>query len=456
MTESTAVDHPVSDAEGAAPPRQPSMLELLKQPNFRTLWLAQTVSWSGDHFAFLALTIAINLLTGSATAIALILVVMTVPRLLFGMAAGVFVDRWDRQRLMVVSDVLRGILSLALLWAIAAELVWLVYPLAFLMSSVGVFFVPARSAVMKSILKPEELLPANILMQLTFTLTMVIGPALAGVTIGLYGTSPAFAFDALTFFVSAALIAVMSVPRLAHAAETASAGSFWLEFKEGLQFIAGSRMIAGLLLVLTVVSLATGAVNAVFVPFMMNVLQASAVQLGLVDSAQGIGMILGSVLTAAIAVRLRSSQIIAGGLFLASLLIIAVGLAPTYLLVLVLLFLVGLVIMPLEATIPAITQKIVPLDKMGRVSGTMNTSQSFATLLSMGAAGVMADVIGLRAVYVVAGVIGIGSALLAVRAISDSSPDASETPAAQPEQGIAGAPAQAAPVIAAMNDSSNA
>jgi MFS transporter, DHA3 family, macrolide efflux protein len=396
------------------------MLVLLRQSNFRTLWLAQAISWSGDHFTFLALTIAINTLTNSATAIALILVVMTVPRLLFGMAAGVFVDRWDRQRLMVVSDFVRGLLSLAVLWAVAAQQIWLVYPLAFAISSVGVFFVPARGAVMKTILQPEELLPANILMQLTFTLTLVIGPALAGLTIGLFGTSPAFAFDALTFFMSASLIAIMSVPRLVHGAEGAGTGSFWREFREGMSFIAGSRTIAGLLLVLTVVSLATGAVNALFVPFLMNILQATAVQLGLVDSAQGIGMILGSVLTAAIAVRLRSSQIIAGGMFMASIIIIAIGLAPTYLVVLVLLFLVGLVVMPVEATIPAIMQKIVPLDKMGRVGGTMNTSQSFATLLSMGAAGVMADAIGLRAVYVVAGVIGIGAALLAIRAISDS------------------------------------
>jgi MFS transporter, DHA3 family, macrolide efflux protein len=422
VTETIVAEQPVAGNAGtvAEPAGKPSMLALLRQPNFRTLWLAQTVSWSGDHFTFLALTISINLLTGSATAIALIMVVMTVPRLLFGMAAGVFVDRWDRQRLMVASDLMRGALSLALLWAIAARQIWLIYPLAFVISTVGVFFVPARGAVMKTILQPDELLPANILMQLTFTLTLVIGAALAGVAIGLFGAGPAFAFDALTFFVSATLIAVMSVPRVVSVAQTAGVAGFWHEFREGMSFIAGSRTIAGLLLVLTVVSLATGAINALFVPFLMNILQATAVQLGLVDSAQGIGMIVGSILTAAIAVRLRSNQIIAGGLFLASLTIIAIGLAPTYLVVLILLFFVGLVVMPIEATIPAITQKIVPLDKMGRVGGTMNTSQSFATLLSMGAAGVMADVIGLRAVYVAAGVIGIGAALLAVRAISDS------------------------------------
>lgn len=401
------------------PERRPHMLALLKEANFRRLWLAQSVSWSGDHFTFLAVMIVLNTITGSASAIALLMMVMTVPRLVFGMAAGVFVDRWDRKRLMVVSDSLRMLLSLCLIFVVTPERIWLVYPLAFAISSVGVFFMPARGAVMKTIVPQDQLLQANVLMQMTYTMTVVLGPALAGITIGLFGAAPAFLLDAATFGVSATLIASMSIPRLAARAGAAGRAAFWGELREGLAYVAGKRTIVGLLLVMTVLSLATGAINAMFVPFMMNVIGVGAIQLGIVDSAQAIGMILGSVLAASVAARLRANHLLAGGFGLASICIIAIGMASRFQVVLLLLFAVGLIIAPLQAVIPALTQKVVPHDKMGRVGGTMSASQSFATLASMGAAGILADVIGLRLVFVGAGAVGLLAAVCAFGIIRD-------------------------------------
>ncbi len=415
----------MTDTESTAPSaaKNTAILSLLKRRDFRTLWLAQAVSWSGDHFTYLALMIVINKATGSAAAIALLMIVMTVPSLLFGMLAGVLVDRWDRKQVMVVSDVARGVLTLALIWAATPEHIWMIYPLAFVMASVGVFFGPARGAVMKTILAPDELLPANILMQVTFRVTLVVGPALAGVMIGVFGPAPAFAFDGITFLMASALVATMVVARLVRSDSESLSGrsAFWHDFREGLAFIGASPTISGLLLVMTVISLATGAINALFVPFMMNVLNVGATAIGLADSAQGVGLIGGALVAAAVQ-RLRPNLIIAGGLILASIVIIAIGLAPTFYVVLVLMLLIGLVIGPIEATIPALMQKIVPLDKMGRVGGTMNTSQSVATLASMGIAGVLADAVGIRLIFVVAGAIGILAGIIAISAIREESP----------------------------------
>ena len=412
----------MTDSQGATRPasKNAAMLSLLKRRDFRTLWLAQAISWSGDHFTFLALMIVLNQATGSAGAIALLMSVMTVPSLLFGMLAGVFVDRWDRKQVMVVSDVIRGVLSLALIWAATSEHIWMIFPLAFVIASVGVFFGPARGAVMKTILAPDDLLPANILLQVTFRVTLVVGPALAGVVIGVFGPAPAFAFDGITFLVAAALVTTMVVPRLVRSDGESLSGqsAFWRDFREGLSFIGASRTIRGLLMVMTVVSLATGAINALFVPLLMNVLNVGATAIGLADSAQGIGMIGGAVIAAAVQ-RFRPNWVIAGGLLAASIIIIAIGLAPTYLVVIVLSLLVGLAIGPIEATIPALMQRIVPLDKMGRVGGTMNTSQSVATLASMGAAGALADIVGIRWIFVIAGAIGIVAGLIAISAISE-------------------------------------
>lgn len=424
----------------SAPAGKPGMLALLKQRNFRTLWAAQTVSWSGDHFSFLALMILVNQITASTSAVALLMITFTLPRLVFGMAAGVLVDRWDRKRVMVISDALRGVLTLSLIWFARAEHIWLIYPLAFLISSVGVFFIPARGAMMKTILSDDELLPANILMQTTFTLTVVLGPALAGVTIGAFGPAPAFLINGLTFFASSALVSTLAVGHFVRSGEAATQQSeFARELREGLAYVASSRTISGLLLVLTVVSLATGAINALFVPFLMNVLGVGATHLGIADSAQGLGMIAGGIMAAALAARLRANVMIAGGLVLASVLIAAIGMAPSYMVVLLLLALLGLVVMPVEAAIPALTQRIVPLDKIGRVGGTMNTSQSVATLLAMGVAGALADIVGVRLIFVAAGAIGVVAGLVAVGAIREGEPQ----PAAA--AGLAAVPSTARP-----------
>ncbi len=410
-----------------APPK-PAMLDLLRQPNYRKLWLGQAISSTGDQFTFLALIIVMTQLTGSASAVGILLMVMTVPRFLLGMAAGVFVDRWDRKRLLVFSDAIRGIFSLCLILVATKEHVWMVYPIAFVVSTVGVFSMPARNAVMKQILKPEELVSANILSQTTVTITMVAGSALAGVVVGIFGAAPAFAFDALTFFASAALVAMMTIEHIAKIVAKGQRGSaFWSEFKDGLAFVATSRIVMGMLLVLTVFALASGAANALFAPFLLNTLQATPAQVGVVNAAQGVGMILGGLLAAAFVARLRPNLVIAGGLAAFGVFLALISLTTSYLVVLFLLFMIGVVSTPLNATLAALMQKVVPLEKMGRVAGTMNTSQSVANLAAMGSAGILADAIGPRLVVIGAGIIAIISGLAAIPAIGEEAQPAAET-----------------------------
>ena len=416
--------------------RKPAMLDLLKQPNYRKLWLGQAISQCGDQFTFLALIIVMTQLTGSASAVGVLLMVMTIPRFLLGMAAGVFVDRWDRKRLLVFSDTIRGIFSLCLILVVTKERVWMVYPIAFIVSTVGVFSMPARNAVMKQILKPEELVPANILSQTTVTITMVIGSVLAGVIVGVFGAAPAFAFDALTFFASAALVAMMTIEHIARTVAKGQRGSvFWSELKDGLAFVATSRIVMGLLLVLTVFGLASGAANALFAPFLLNTLNATPAQVGVVNAAQGLGMILGGLLAAVFVARLRPNWVIAGGLAAFGVCLVLISMAHSYLIVLVLLFIIGVVSTPLSATLAALMQKMVPLEKMGRVAGTMNTSQSVANLLAMGSAGILADAIGQRLVIIGAGLIAIVSGLAAIPAIGDE-PAAAAEPEPSPRMAL--------------------
>ena len=169
--------------------------------------------------AFLVLTA-----TGSPVAVGLVFLAATLPNLLLGPVAGTFVDRWDQKEVMVVSDLLRASLVLLVPIAAVTNLI-LVYPLVFLITSISIFFRPARTAVLPRIVDEDELLTANSATWIAETLADVIGYPLAGLFVAFLGRALplAFWFDAATYVASALLIATMAVPKVAHAVSAARA-----------------------------------------------------------------------------------------------------------------------------------------------------------------------------------------------------------------------------------------
>jgi MFS family permease len=387
----------------------------LSIPNFRNLWIGQTISQIGDGLTNLAVLIVINSLTGSTAAVATMTIAIALPQLLFGLLAGVFVDRWDRKRIMIVSDVLRGVMVLGFILVRRPEDVWFFYVIGFLQAAVGTFFDPAKSALMPAIVERDSLLSANALSQTTRVITGVIGFALAGVLVGAFGNAwPAFSLDALTFFVSALFIARISAPHQAPvAAKNSSAREVFVDLKDGLQYLFGQQLLAGAVMTFAVTMLGLGAVNVLFVPFLVNLLEVRTEALGIVEAAQVAGMIVGSGLVAALAARLKPALIIVVGVGLVGLLIAFIGAAVTLWMVLVGLFFVGLFITPVQAAASTLLQAHVSADKRGRVSSVMNTVITLASVISMALAGVLGDTIGVRQVFYLAGLVAIVAAFVA-------------------------------------------
>src|SRR5437660_974260 len=139
-------------------------LQLLRQNrNFRLLYIGQAISQLGDWFNAVAVYALLLDLTGSATAVAWMLITQYLPVALVGPLAGVIVDRVNRRRLMIAADVLRGVVVLGLLFVRSAETVWIAYVVTALTMSASAFFEPARTATIPNITSSEELLPANAL-----------------------------------------------------------------------------------------------------------------------------------------------------------------------------------------------------------------------------------------------------------------------------------------------------
>ena len=214
-----AVELPIRPPAGAAagstePPTPPAeratFLTVLRHAGFRNLWLGQVISQIGDYFAFLALMVVVSGFSNDAAdttqAVSGLMIAFTLPRLLFGVLAGVFVDRWDRRHTMIAADAIRGVLVLALIPAFLTHNLLLVYSLAFVMSAFGTLFNPAKGAIIPLLVPVEQLTAANALSQTSQMLSTFIGPALAGVTFAVVGKGNewvAFAIDGLSFGVSA-------------------------------------------------------------------------------------------------------------------------------------------------------------------------------------------------------------------------------------------------------------
>src|SRR5215210_2932560 len=186
------------------------MITTLRQRNFALLWFAGLISMIGDWVLFIALPIYTYNLTNSSLATGIMFMAGTLPRVLLGSVAGVFVDRWDRQRTMVIADVSRAVLLLSLLLVQSAESIWIIYLVAFLQATISQFFGPAENALLPQLVDETHLVAANSLNSLNNNLARLIGPALGGIVAGLLGVVGVALIDAATFLLAAALIALIS------------------------------------------------------------------------------------------------------------------------------------------------------------------------------------------------------------------------------------------------------
>jgi MFS family permease len=185
----------------------PYLALLRSNRNFRLLYIGQTISQLGDWFNTVAVYALLLDLTGSATAVAWMLIVQMLPIALVGPVAGVVVDRLNRRRIMIGADILRGCLIFGLLLVRRADQIWIAYAVTALTVAAQAFFEPARTATIPNVTSPDELLPANALSSATWSAMLAIGASLGGLVSAVFGRNLAFVINALSFFASALFIA---------------------------------------------------------------------------------------------------------------------------------------------------------------------------------------------------------------------------------------------------------
>jgi MFS family permease len=268
--------------------------------NFRLLYIGQTISQLGDWFNAVAVFALLLDLTGSATAVAWMMIVQFLPVALVGPLAGVVVDRVDRRRLMIITDLLRGCLVLVLLVIRRPDQVWIAYVvMAFIVGAQG-FFEPARTATIPNITSREELMPANALSSATWSAMLALGASVGGLVTAVAGRNVAFVVNGASFFASAFFIAQTtydSTPAAAPRPTGFLALTGITDLVEGFRYVRQRRHVAALMLVKAGWGLAGGVLLllTIFGQRVFPVGAGAAGGIGILYGARGVGAGLGPI-----------------------------------------------------------------------------------------------------------------------------------------------------------------
>jgi MFS family permease len=395
--------------------------------NFRLLWIGEGISLLGDQFYMIALPWLVLQLTGSALALGTIMALASIPRAVFMLVGGAFVDRFSPRSVMMASNfarfVLVGLLSaLVLTGAIRVEMLY-VFALAFGLADA--FYFPAQGAIVPQVLPVEQLQAGNTLVQGTAQLSVFLGPVLAGASIALLGQAAdgapdlrgvgiAFAIDMLSFVASLVSLIMMRIPSVA---QQAGEPQHVIEsIKEGLAYV-WSRMVLRIffLLIVAINFLVLGPLT-VGIPVLADTrLPEGAAAFGIIMSAFGGGALIGIVLSSILPTPKPEHL---GTLLL--LIISSLG--------------VGVALMPLFASTAAIAvialligvttgyqrmlfftwlQKRIPRELMGRVMGLLFFCAIGLAPVSNALAGAMLE-INLNALFIGAGLLMAALSLLSI------------------------------------------
>ncbi|HXG77588.1 MAG TPA: MFS transporter [Gaiellaceae bacterium] len=266
---------------------------LRRSPAFGLLFVATAGSAVGTYLAAIALTVHVYDQTGSGVWVAALLIADFAPIVVIGLALGPLVDRLSRRRLMIVSDVAR--------FGVFAALPFVDSPGAIvgLAAVAGVatgFFRPAAYAGLPNLVEDDDLTNANSLLQTVETLAWMVGPVLGGLMLTAWSPSVPYAVNAVTFLVSAALIARISEAKLR--SEESLTGGHWRDVADGIRLVLTSLPLRTVLVVWNVAIVGSAAINVAEVVFAKDTLGAGNVGFGVIVGASGVGLAVGSYLAA--------------------------------------------------------------------------------------------------------------------------------------------------------------
>jgi len=391
------------------------MLRILRQPNFAKLWFGGLISMTGNWILIVGLPFEIYRRTGSTLATGAMVLAFLIPSILLGSVAGVFVDRWDRQRLMVVLNLVLAIVILPLL-AIDALGIWITYAVLFVSSCLGLLLDPAEGALLPNLLEnpDDDLVTANALNGMNNHLSRLIGPAIGGVIVAVGGLGAVVAIDAVSFLLAAALIATIRTAHgraVRHDSLEHEALNAWrrviVEWRDGLRTVWHHPVLRALLAFFVITRIGEGLTATLFVPWTTDALHSDATGYGLLLSTQAIGGLAGAIVIGRLGSRMDPLRLVILGSLVFGLIDLGLftypAIYPYIGPALVVMVVVGVPGAAMMAGIATLEQTMASDSHRGRVIGALGAVGAAGSLVGAVAAGFLGQAVPVVLLLVVQG-----------------------------------------------------
>jgi MFS family permease len=388
--------------------------------NYRNTWIGQVVSEIGDHFNNIAVFSLALANTRSGLVVSGVMLSRAIPAVLAGPIAGVLLDRMDRKRIMIVSDLIRAVVALGFIFTVNRHDTWLLYVLSGLLMFASPFFTSGRAAILPTITDKEELHTANSLTQTTQWTTLTIGTFLGGASVMQFGYEWAFVFNAFSFLFSAFCIWMLRPPKgSGFRAERknlteAQVVRPWHEYKEGLRYMRSVPLVLGIALLSVGWATGGGAAQILFSLFGEIVFNRGAQGIGIIWGCAGLGLLLGGAFAHWLGKRIGFEG------YKLTVFIDYIVHGSTYVLFSQMHnFILALVFITISRSAMAINSvlnyswllRVVPDEFRGRVFATMETFTWTTMMLSMMAAGIASTHYSPRTIAAVAGLLSSSTAI---------------------------------------------
>jgi len=375
--------------------------EVLDLTVMRRVWYAQIVSLFGDFLALFAiLSVVTYRMHGTPSQVTGVSIAYMAPLAILGPLSGVFVDRWPIKPTMVASDLIRGGLAVLLLMATS---MWQIYLILGALSCVSSFFTPAQSVTIRTYVPPHGLISANALMQMAMLGMRVIGPAVAGALVARFGPTVCYSVDVASFVGSAILISSVAIvrPPMPPRQQTASNAVHQIlhDMREGVGYIFHHAAVSFVVMAMAAGLFVIGCFGPLIAIWVREELHASAAVFGIVSAMVGVGMLVGMPVVRRLSGTVPNATLVLGGLAGIGVGALLLGALPWPAASMFACFTLGFMFSGVIVPSQTLLQRETPQALMGRISSTSMSMIFFGQLMGLVLSGVLAEALGVRAVF---------------------------------------------------------
>lgn len=388
---------------------------LFRNRNYLFYIFALFITFFGNGLYFIAIVWLLYTDTNSVTSIGIFFIANLIPGLIFSPIGGVVADKFNRKTVMIFTDILRALLILIIPILYGTDFLKsiAIFIITFLIGSTDKFFFPASSGLLRQIVSNEVLFRANSYKNSAIQLGLILGSALGGIALSLYGVNTIIFINILTFLISAISIYFIqtnpsqtSVDKTNNSSLESKKQKNLSFFMDGLRFIKHKRTILLYITISSFFETIIRSLNILLLPFVLDVLFLSSKEFGIIDAFFAFGAIAGGLCSGVILKFLKAGKFLAIHIALISMNLIIFATSSSLIFPIINYFFIGFSIIQASSFITSEIQKATPIDLQGRISSTIHFIMSFVAILASIGIGFTGDYLSLRSIFLVLGSLG--------------------------------------------------